>query len=574
MSKDEVVEYIKKSFELKNQGFYKPAIEMLYKALSIKPDNIEILSQLAHLYKNLNNYERSFYYIDKVLEIDNSHIDSLSLLEELYIAKGDLQSAKEICEKIYSSKPTEHNLKRKICILNKLQDFNSVKKLEESLTEMDEEVLYEISCVYYNNCEKQKAKELLEMAYSKNNKNVMVMQLLAKIYYDSKDFLKSKKLFEKLIKKIPTAESLNFLGLIELEYSNVQEAGEYFSKAKNIDPQNAEYAYNLACAYFSNGWMDEALNLFNQAICLEPENVNYHYSLAYLYYQKQMFDKAMFELDFIYSLDQHHSLSNILKSMIKAKKGDLLSAKNELEKIIKNNANDDFAYYALSKIYFELSQFEDAKKSIEKAIEIFPKSLTYLAELIEIEIYYKNYEKALELSEKLIEINSKYLNAYVYMAKINLGLENYDAVYDAAQEMIDLDPNCPEGYYYNAIALFNNGDKNFAIESLKKSISLDLNNPLLYAKMSEFYQELGDFKNAYIWINEASEIDERNYQYKWLCAKLAITLHNQEDAIKNYSKAYRLAQFDKELVEDYANYLKSIGKNKQAEKCLKCNILK
>jgi len=29
MINSEIIEYIKKSFELKNQGFYKPAIEML-----------------------------------------------------------------------------------------------------------------------------------------------------------------------------------------------------------------------------------------------------------------------------------------------------------------------------------------------------------------------------------------------------------------------------------------------------------------------------------------------------------------------------------------------------------------
>ena len=61
----EVLSYITQSFDLKRQGFYKPAIEMLYKALTIENNNVEILSQLAELYYLLENYQRAINYIEK-----------------------------------------------------------------------------------------------------------------------------------------------------------------------------------------------------------------------------------------------------------------------------------------------------------------------------------------------------------------------------------------------------------------------------------------------------------------------------------------------------------------------------
>ena len=87
MPKAETLEFIKQSFTLKEQGFYKPAIVMLYKALDIDPDNIEILAQLAQIYKLLGEEDRTTQYIEKVLEIDNNHIDSLKLLLEIYEGK-------------------------------------------------------------------------------------------------------------------------------------------------------------------------------------------------------------------------------------------------------------------------------------------------------------------------------------------------------------------------------------------------------------------------------------------------------------------------------------------------------
>lgn len=566
MSNTEIVDYIIKSFELKNQGFYKPAIEMLYKALSIDSENLEILVQLAHLYKLLDNFQRSIYYIEKVLDINPNHLDCLYLLEEIYLQQADLKVAREVSEKIYAIQPTPENLAKKINILNKLHDFDAVLDIEKTVENINDEGLYEIACAYNDNYDRENALKILEKAYAKNNKNAKIMLMLGKIYYDSSEFEKSQKIFTNLEKTNPTGEVYNYLGLFKLSENKYSHAADYFSKAQESDSLNAEYAYNLGSAYFLNGWFEEALKCFTQAICLDEDNVNYHFSLAYLYFQKQMYDKAQAELKFIYKLEQHHELTNVLRAMITAKNGDLLGAKTELEKIIRFNEADDFAYSALGKVYKELAQYDLAKHLIEKAIELNPNSLNYLSELAELQIEQKKYEDAQKTVEKIIQINDKYLHAYVLLARINFEQKNFDELYDAAQNIIELDANCAEGYYYNALALFEQGDKDFALESLKKSISLDLNNAALYIQMSEFYQDLSDLQNAYAWAKEACEIDGRNYKYKWLCAKIAATLHKNEEAKKHYSLGYRIAAFDKDLCKDYADFLTSIGENKKAKK--------
>ncbi|MEI8129534.1 MAG: tetratricopeptide repeat protein, partial [bacterium] len=368
MTNTQIVGYIKKSFELKNQGFYKPAIEMLYKALSIDGDNLEILAQLAHIYKLLGNFQRAVDYIEKVLDINDKHLDCLFLLEEIYLLQGNLQLAKDVCEKIYEIQPTSQNLAKKINILNKLNDFNSVQKLEKSAYELNDEVLYEMAVAYYEKNLLPKSLELLELGHAKNTKNDKIMLLLAKIYYDNQNFEKAKEMFSDLEKINPTAEIMNYLGLLKLNESNFTKAVGYFLKATKADAKNSEYLYNLASAYFLNGWLDEALKYFSRAICLNPKNVSYHYSLAYLYYQKKTYDKALFELEFIKTVEPNHDLSNVLNAMVIAKKGDLLTAKNQLEQIVQNNKSEDFAHAALSKIYRELLQLGLAKQSIERAI--------------------------------------------------------------------------------------------------------------------------------------------------------------------------------------------------------------
>ena len=72
MENTQSLQYIKQAFELKEQKYYKPAIEMLYKALEVENDNIEILYQIGELYFLINNYTRALQYLEKVLSIKHS----------------------------------------------------------------------------------------------------------------------------------------------------------------------------------------------------------------------------------------------------------------------------------------------------------------------------------------------------------------------------------------------------------------------------------------------------------------------------------------------------------------------
>ena len=118
------------------------------------------------------------------------------------------------------------------------------------------------------------------------------------------------------------------------------------------------------------------------------------------------------------------------------------------------------------------------------------------------------------------------LDALTYAGNYN-NIKDFDALFEVAQELIELDMNQYEGYYYNALALVEKNDINFAIESLKKAITLNVNNASLYVKMGEIYQSIGQYENAFEYIKEASDIDKsaRNQE---LYMQLASILRKQK----------------------------------------------
>ena len=68
MSDISTAQFLKEAFRLQSEKHYKQAIEALYKALCIESDNVEILSQISHLYFLMNNFERALEYAEKILE--------------------------------------------------------------------------------------------------------------------------------------------------------------------------------------------------------------------------------------------------------------------------------------------------------------------------------------------------------------------------------------------------------------------------------------------------------------------------------------------------------------------------
>ena len=101
--KNEVLNYIKESFELKNRKLYKEAIEVLYKILGEETDDsttVEVISQIGDLHLLLKNYVRAVEQYEKVLEIDPNHEHSINKLYEIHFELKEYQKALDIAKKL------------------------------------------------------------------------------------------------------------------------------------------------------------------------------------------------------------------------------------------------------------------------------------------------------------------------------------------------------------------------------------------------------------------------------------------------------------------------------------------
>lgn len=492
------------AFELKRKGYYKQAIELYYKQLSKNDTDIEILVELADLYYLLENFDRANHYINQALDLNKEHIGALTVLKKVYLSEENYKKAEETAKKIYELTTNENDLTELLNIYNFEKKYEAMIEYTNEI--LDTDGVYLVAYALYNTDRYDDAINFIlqkEDLYSDINENKKLLELLGKIYSQTKNMEKAREVFKKLENLTSNdAETLNLMGLDKIKELKPDEALEYFNKALEQDKNKAEYHYNMGQAYYLKGWFDEAKRCFNTAICLDPMNESYHYSLAYLLYRCGEYENAQSHLN------PEYVDSKILLQVINIEKGNLAKAKVELEKLLAEDDKNELVLFSLTRIYFNLDMLKQAKTTMEKLLEVnsdnFEYQIFYVRTLIKLGLY----EDAKLKIEELLNKYPKYYYAKVLEAELYNETKNYDDLFDTAQELIELDMNKYEGYYYNALALFEKDDINFAIESMKKAISQDVNNAELYVKMSEFYQAIGKIEDAFEYIKEASDIDK------------------------------------------------------------------
>lgn len=516
MENIEIIQLVKQAFELKEQKYYKQAIEILYKALEIENDNVELLYQIGELYYLLSNYDRAMQYLEKVKIKNDNHEKTLKLIYKINKKLNNSGTCLETAETLFEKFPSVENLSNLIGILLELKLFDEIEKYEKSEF-FDDCMKIKCANALYKNNEIEKSKYFLSSC-DENNPEVLLLQ--GKMLYDQSEFEKANLIFNRLSTNTQNPDILNYLGLFDLENMNFTDAIKHFSLASNLDKTNPVYFYNLGNAYFYNGWLKEAQQAYSKAIYLAPKNIDFRYSLAYLYYANNDFSKAKNEVLSILELDETHQATLVLKALLLAQDKKFVEAVELLELCIKNNPNDDFAKKSLSSIYLQLSNFDKAQEVLESTSAFKSEDINVLCDLAQIYIQKNEYDDAILLAEKVINMNPNYISAYILGAKASYFKGDYEKTKDYAQKSLSLDINCAGGYYYLALSRQRMNDIEEAVECMKRAILYDLNNPEYYAAMSELYTEKEDYKTALDYMSEAEKLDGTS-KYKIKYSELA-----------------------------------------------------
>lgn len=262
-------------------------------------------------------------------------------------------------------------------------------------------------------------------------------------------------------------ELLSLAGEVYLQNGDVKKAQEYFEKAAQKAPKDAQKRTTLALAHLMNGSTESAFAEL-QDIAGSDVGTTADQALISAHLKRQEFDKALVAIDRLEKKQPTHPLAALLRGRTLLGKHDAAGARKSFERALSLDPTYFPAVASLAGLDMDDKRPEDAKKRFEAVLVKNPKNSQALLALAEIAA--RSGAAKVEVA-KLIgnAVSANPTEATLHLLLIDFYLRNQDvkAASSAAQTAAVALPASPEvldalgrtqqasGEFNQAIATFN-----------------------------------------------------------------------------------------------------------------------
>ena len=473
---------IETGVNLINSQKYAEAAKFFEKKIKSSPNDSDGHYYLGLCYKNLNKMDKSAYHLQKSYELSKN-------LEKINVAP---------------------------------------KYTAESSTEDD---YLDMANMYYDSGNYIKALQYTDLILNVNPNNINGLILKTKIYYNQNNQNQARVYFKKALmldNSLLTSVWAKNLGVTA------------------IPKYDFDYYNTKGLEYYYSGDSKGALNYFNKAIEINPKNAQVYNNIALCYLQLNDFDNAKTALNKALRVDKNFNLTYLnlakyeaLKNNALKKPGKQTDTNKQREKYLKEalkvNPNSKYAYLELGNYYLENKDYALANSNFKNAVLIDgnfyealmglgisyveegnlsdgikalrkastasgaavknPDMLYYLAKIC---VANANFNEAKKYLTDAIKQGENH-NYYFELGKIYYSENDYSSAQNAFKKAMELDLDFElEADIYNYLGLieYKNFDTEQAIYMFKKAIELDPKRAMYLYNLAQAYRSLGD-KNAY-----------------------------------------------------------------------------
>ncbi|MBE7703594.1 MAG: tetratricopeptide repeat protein [Cyanobacteria bacterium SIG28] len=393
-------------------------------------------------------------------------------------------------------------------------------------------------------------------------------------------------------------EFLKLAGLVEINLELWENAKKYFESAVKYETDDATSWFYLGNCYEKLGDKISAKNAYLKVIELRTEYIEAYVKLCVIFIQTNDNDNAIKYAQTAAQLDSENYLYDFIEGTALLKKGDSKNAAIALEKAVEKNPKNVDSLNSLGNCYVSAGEFEKALKTYQTVLEINPKLPMGYYNIGIIYQIQQNHKLACDFFEKAIEIkeDETFLTS---LAMSEVKLCRFEKALEHYKQLALMNPG-KENFKYNlAICYEALGENDTAIKLLEEIVYV---NPKfippaqrlasLYLKKNQLVKAKEIYDNILLKHNITADII---YEYAILSSSLCDT-DTAEKMLKkvikmnpNIAKAHKdlgivylnkrlfdyaedefkialnIAPNDFDIIFEYANFLYSISKNKEAE---------
>ena len=388
-----------------NQKRYSEALSEYKKAEELNPSNLNIKTNIGSLFQEQKKFENAINTYDSILMVQPYNVNVLIFKAECLKELKKYDDAVDIYKKALSIQPKNAQVKAELYELLKntmsTEDVLAFLYKNVQNSPMDAESYYEFAYELHKSNKLDDAIVYYLETIKLDNNKIDAYVNLSQAYRQKKDFKNALAVMEKVKSIAPENEQVKEqYKIVMSEFSankytlalNAYESGDYpkaIEEYKLIQPATADSLIGIAASYQAMSNTPEAINYYKKAMELSPKNAEIPVYIASLYVNSNDNESAKKYIDIALSLNPNNSQAKELKEYLNDKLSEDLISKavdlyeaskyNEavtaLDKIIATNAQNPTAYYYRALAY-------DGLNNYKKAIEDYKMTLKYAPDMI------------------------------------------------------------------------------------------------------------------------------------------------------------------------------------------------
>ncbi len=301
-----------------------------------------------------------------------------------------------------------------------------------------------------------------------------------------------------------------------------------YQEALNLDP-SAGIHFTLGKSYLILDKLSMAVNHARNAVKMAPKNIEYNFLLANIFKIADQKDSAAAYYEKIIGLDSLHTQS----------------------------------YYNLAGIY-EKTRPNYAMALYEKLLKITGPEWNVLIKIADLNERMGNVDKTIKTVEYLLELNPSNVELKKLLIESCLKIKKSDKAIALANEALAAFPNDLALIEYKANALiqlekWEEGSQEYLKLVNSDKINFNTKVKIASAYMAEISRDSSLIPFAKLVIERVSK-DSTDWQINAYLGEIAVMENNDSNAVKYFSKAVSLSQWNSQLLERYGIVLFQFGK--------------
>ncbi len=363
------------------QGDFETALSYYGKAEQINPSNVNTRLNVGTLFQQRKDYQKAIKSYDSVLTLYPDNVQANLYKAQALSEMGDKKGALALYNKVLSLDPANVTAKAEIAGVmqaamspDEYIDYLAKSSSDKSMQNM----LYDYAYKLHKENNMDSAIKAYRAVISSGSTNVDAYVNLAICYAAKNDYNNAVAVLNNAKAKFP-ANNLVLKTLQDVQKDSASTAlaaasQSYENKDYNravqqylaISPATEDSMIGVAASYQAMENYDKAIEYYRKAEQINPKNAEIPYYIGYLYSEQQKWMEAETYLKKAVSLNpeseaknlltyvlQNYSLASLNDGISLFEKNDFQAALTKFNEVIKKEANNAYAYYYRGLIYDE-----------------------------------------------------------------------------------------------------------------------------------------------------------------------------------------------------------------------------